>query len=295
MSQSPAATQPASVADWDGLNALMNPMFEPLSTATADSLQVERVEDVVGGVKVLRLRAAGFTPSNRRLVYIHGGAYTLFSASSTLMVPALIAAQSGCEVISIDYTLAPRGTWREVTDEVLAVWRALLGAGMKPQSTAILGDSAGGGLAAGSVLKMRDQGLPLPAALYLLSPWSDITTTGDSIATMADFDPALASEFLAGAAGAYVGAGDQKHPYVSPVYGDYSKAFPPTLIQAGTREIFLSHAVRHYQAIRTGGHEAVLDIYEGMPHVHPALIPFAPESKVAISRGSEFLLARLES
>ncbi len=196
MSQSPSATQPTSLADWDGLNATTKPMFEALSAATADSLQVERIEDVIGGVKVLRLRVAGLTPGNRRLVYIHGGAYTLFSARSSLMVPALIAAQCGCEVISIDYTLAPRGKWQAVTEEVLEVWRALLGTGTRPQSAALFGDSAGGGLAAGSVLKMGDQGLPLPAALYLLSPWSDITATGDSISTMADFDPVLASDFL---------------------------------------------------------------------------------------------------
>ena len=187
-----------------------------------------------------------------------------------------------------------RWWWRDVTDEVLAVWRALLGSGTRPQSAAIFGDSAGGGLAAGSVLKMRDQGLPLPAALYLLSPWSDITATGDSMSTMADFDPVLASHVLAWAADAYVHPDDQRHPYVCPVYGDYSKPFPPTLIQVGTREIFLSHAVRHYQAIRAGRHEAVLDVYEGMPHVHPALIPSAPEARVAIERASEFLLARLE-
>ncbi|HWH84138.1 MAG TPA: alpha/beta hydrolase [Burkholderiaceae bacterium] len=294
MSQSPSPTRPASLADWDEFNANTKPMFEALSTATADGLQVERIDDVIGGVKVLRLRGASFTPGNWRLVYTHGGAYTLFSARSTLMVPALIAAQSGCEVISIDYTLAPRGQWQQVTDEVIAVWRALLGTGTRPQSAAIFGDSAGGGLAAGSVLKMRDQGVPLPAALYLLSPWSDITATGDSLSTLADFDPALASDFLAWAADAYVDPDDQKHPYVSPVYGDYSKPFPPTLIQVGTREIFLSHAVRHYQAIRTGRHEAVLDVYEGMPHVHPALVPSAPEAKVAIERASEFLLARLE-
>ena len=79
------------------------------------------------------------------------------------------------------------------------------------------------------------------------------------------------------------------------IYGDYTKAFPPTLIQAGTREIFLSHAVRQYQAIRAGGHEAILDMYEGMPHVHQTLIPNAPESRTAIARAAAFFEAHLST
>ena len=92
---------------------------------------------------------------------------------------------------------------------------------------------------------------------------SDITAAGDSYATLASADPILNVTSLRWGAEAYAPLGDQKNPYVSPVYGDYSKAFPPTLIQVGTREIFLSNAVRQYQAIRGGGHEAVLDVYEG--------------------------------
>ena len=206
-----------------------------------------------------------------------------------------MSTESGHEVISIDYTLAPRADWRTVTDQVVAVWKAVLASGVKPESVGIMGDSAGGGLAAGAALKMRDEHLPLPGALYLISPSADISGAGDTSTTLAPVDPVLAPDTSSWSREAYAAEADQKNPYVSPVYGDYTQAFPPTLIQAGTREMLLSGAVREYQAIRRGGHEAVLDVYEGMPHVWLSLIPQSPETKVAVKRATEFFAAHLRN
>ena len=294
LAQRPRSPPPVTVADFDRAAAEAEARIGPGVRAFAAKLGVVTVKDTLGGVPVLRIRPPGWRPTGRTLIYVHGGGYVLFSAETTLSVPAQIAVAGGDEVISIDYTLAPHADWRATTDQVTAVWRAELAAGVKPDRAALMGDSAGGGLAAGSVLKFRDLGLPLPGALYLLSPWSDITATGDSYTTLAAADPALTVEGLAPGATAYAKPADQKNPYVSPVYGDYRKPFPATLIQVGTREIFLSNAVRHVQAIRSGGHEAVLDVYEGMPHVHPALIPGTPEATAAIRRGVEFLHAHLQ-
>jgi acetyl esterase/lipase len=106
---------------------------------------------------------------------------------------------------------------------------------------------------------MRDKGLGMPAAVVLWSPWADITNSGDSAITMTNLDPYYVYEkHLKKAADAYADPKDQKHAYVSPVYGDYTKGFPPTLIQGGTREIFLSHFVRQYRAIDAAGGTAVL-------------------------------------
>ena len=94
----------------------------------------------------------------------------------------------------------------------------------------------------------------MPAAVVLWSPWSDITETGDTYVTLQDADPILVyKKNLKHAAEAYADPKDQSHPYVSPVHGDYSKGFPPTLIQVGTKEIFFSNAVRHYQALDQAG------------------------------------------
>ena len=108
----------------------------------------------------------------------------------------------------------------------------------------------------------------MPAAVVLWSPWSDITETGDAYITLKDTDPTLFyPDSLSNAAAAYAAPADQTHPYVSPVYADYSLGFPPTLIQVGTKEIFLSNAVRHYQALDQAEQEVKLDLYEGMWHV----------------------------
>lgn len=291
----PAPSKPLSIEDWDRQRDALEQRLMPSSKALADRLGVIVTDDAIGGVPVLRLRPANYKPNGRLLIFLHGGAYTRFSAHSRLGPPALVAAATGDEVISVDYTVAPRGNWRIVTDQVIAVWRALLAGRIAPGRIGIFGDSAGGSLAAGAVLKMRDRGLPLPGALYLMSPWSDITATGDTYQTLAGLDPTLDGESLGWSAAAYAEPKDQKNPYVSPVYGDYSKAFPPTLIQGGTREIFVSNFVREYQAIRGGGHEAVLDLYEGMPHVFQAVIPDAPEARTAIARAAAFLNAHLRA
>ena len=224
------------------------------------------------------------------LVYIHGGSYTSGSADSTIGNAVVISEFTGLRVISIDYTVAPRAKWQQITDEVVAVVKALRQEGYPLSSLAILGSSAGGSLAAGAVLKMRDEGVGMPAALVLWSPWSDITETGDTYVTMKASDPILIySTALKASAAAYADLKDQKHPYVSPVYGDYTKGFPPTLIQCGTKEIFLSNCIRQYQAIDSTEVTAKLDLYEGMIHSFHLKLPESPESQLAFKKTKHFL------
>src|SRR6185295_6747559 len=173
---------------------------------------------------------------------------------------------------------------------VVAVFQALIKEGHSLKEIAIQGSSAGGGLAAAAVLKMRDQGLGMPAAVVLWSPWSDITETGDSYVTLKAADPNLVyAKTLKASAAAYADPKDQKNPYVSSVYGDYTKGFPPTLIQGGTKEIFLSNFIRQYQAIEAAGQTAKLDLYEGMVHVFQLRLPDSPESRLAFTKTKNFL------
>ncbi len=295
LAHAPKRERPQSQEDWDRANAQLAKIAEPISTATADALRVTRTEDHLGGVPVLRVRPANYKPGGPIILYMHGGAFTFLSAATSLSIPALISTASGHEVISIDYTLAPRADWHVITDQVVAVWKAVVASGVKPESVGMMGDSAGGNLAAASVLKMRDQHLPLPGALYLISPGTDQSGAGDTYTTLAAADPILSTETTSWSADVYAPVADRKNPYVSPVYGDYTQAFPPTLLQVGTREHLLSSSVREYQAIRGGGHEAVLDVYEGMPHVFLSLIPQAPETKTAVKRATDFFAAHLHN
>ncbi len=209
-SRRPPPSKPTSLKDWDDQRAALDKFMIPASNAVAAKLGANVRDDVVGGVPVVRILPAGYKPNGRTLIYLHGGAYTFFSAHSRLGPAVLVAAATGDEVISIDYTVAPRGNWRIATDQVLSVWKALLAKGIAPASVGIFGDSAGGGMAAGSVFKMCDQGLPLPGALYLMSPWSDIATQGDSYGTIGSVDPVLDPVSLSWSANAYADAADQK-------------------------------------------------------------------------------------
>ncbi len=292
-SRRPPPSKPTSLKDWDDQREAIDKLMTPASNAIVAKLSASVQDDRIGNVSVVKIRPAEYEPNGRALIYLHGGGYTFFSAHSRLGLPALIATATGDEVISIDYTVAPRGNWRTITDEVISVWRALLAKGIAPARIGMFGDSAGGGIAAGSVLKMRDQGLPLPGALYLMSPSCDLTQQGDSYQTLSGVDPVLDPESSAWGADAYADPQDQKNPYASAIYGDYAKPFPPALIQGGTREMLLSNAVREYQAIRGGGHEAVLDLYEGMPHVFQGSIPNAPETRTALARAATFFSEHL--
>jgi acetyl esterase/lipase len=249
----------------------------------------------INGVKVIDIRPSGWQPSDKRLlVYLHGGAYVLGSARSTLGISAMMAEETGIHSISVDYTLAPQVRYMVILDQVTTVIRGLLAEGYSLKNMAIYGDSAGGGLAAGAVLKMRDEGIGMPAALVLLSPWSDIADAGDSYHTLAAAEPTYTyKDLLKPAAAAYAPPAEQKNPYVSPVYGDYSKGFPPTLIQGGTKEIFLSNFIRQYQAIDQAGIPVKLDLYEGMVHVFQLGHPAWPESKTARLKIRAFLKAHL--
>ena len=287
---------PDDVVGWDAArdrhDALIRRYVNP---NLARDMHVGLKSGLRNGVTVLEVRPSDISDSHQVILYMHGGAYTFQNPELNLLQAALMANATKLLVVSIDYTLAPRGKWTGALDQVIAVYRSILSDGFAPSAIGFFGDSAGGGLAAGSALKIRDMNLPLPGAIVLWSPWSDITASGDTYVTLANADPLLSVEALSASAAAYAAPADQKNPYVSAVYGDYSKPYPPTLIQGGTKEIFLSNFVRLYQAIDVGGGIAKLDLYEGMPHVFQIIDSDSPESQRAVRKSAEFMKKYLSS
>jgi epsilon-lactone hydrolase len=281
---------PSDIDGWKKQYNYSESIFRELSQPIMDSFQSNITETKLGGLQVLDVKPKNWNDSGKVLVYAHGGAYTSGSANSALGSPVLAANATGLRVISINYTVAPFSKWNQTTDEVISVIQALKDQGYSLEDDiAMFGDSAGGGLVTGSILKMRDKGLGMPAAVVLWSPWLDLTGNGDTYITLKDADPFLSYDsFLKNAAGAYADPVDQMNTYASPVYGNFNKGYPPTLIQGGTREIFLSEFARLYQALDQANIPVKLDIYEGMPHVHQYLYK-TPESEIALSKMDDFL------
>lgn len=282
---------PHDQAAWDKLNQVFSKGQEPLIHKVLARYQPLIKRRIIGGVPVLDIQPRTWHKADKRLlVYFHGGGYTLESAHVDLTGSVPIADVTGIRVISADYTLAPRADYREILRQAIAVINGLLAEGYDLKHMAVYGDSAGGAMAAGITLKMRNEHMGMPAALVLISPWSDITETGDTYHTLRHADPIYRYAIsLKRSADAYAPPSEQKNPYVSPVYGDYAKGFPPTLIQGGTKEILLSCFIRQYQAIDQAGMPVKLDLYEGMMHDFQTDQPFLPESGIARRKIRDFL------
>ena len=274
---------------YDGIEATLKEGGDKAITAN----NVTVIKANLGGTPVLDIRPENWTDNGKVLVYTHGGAYTLFSAHSTLGNSAAMSRTSGLRVISVDYTTPPFARWEEIQEQVISVFEALLDEGYTMDDIAIFGDSAGGGLTTSTVLNLRDRGMGMPKVVFLMAPWVDLTNEGDTAHTLADEDPSLDyTGLLEPSAQLYADGLDLSDPRVSPINADFSQGFPPTLIQAGTKEIFLSTAVRLYQKLLAEDQDATLDVYEGMPHVFQQF-PI-PEAQVAFDRASVFINMHLK-
>ena len=182
------------------------------------------------------------------------------------MQAALAAVRLGVEVWSVDYRMPPDHPYPAGLDDCLAIYRALLRT-RRPEDIVIHGTSAGGNLAAALTLRARDEGLPLPAAVILISPEVDLTESGDSFQTNLGVDSLLRNSLMQQNL-LYAGGHTLHDPYVSPLFGDFAKGFPPTFIASGTRDLFLSNTpvLRMHLALRRAGVDAYLHLTEAAPH-----------------------------
>jgi monoterpene epsilon-lactone hydrolase len=285
---------PLTQADFDARHDADIARGEPAALAAAKAQNVTVREETLGGITVMESTPPQYRDDHTILLHVHGGGFVLGSAKSSLGADVLMALATGRRILSIDYTVAPRGNWRTVTDQVVAVYKAVLARGYAPRAIGMFGDSAGGNIVPASVLKLRDQGLPLPGALVLLSPCVDLALNGDTETTLREADPALDFALNQAFLAAYAPPDQLRNPYASPIYGDFTKGFPPVLIQAGTKELVLSDAVRLYQAVKTAGGTAELDIYEGMAHVFQSYMTGTPEQRAAYAEAKRWWSAHLK-
>lgn len=222
--------------------------------------------DLGKGASLYRVVPEGRAGRRAEVAYvdIHGGGFIAGGGEMCLVLAQLRAMEYEVEVWSIDYRLAPAHVWPAALDDCVAAYRIVLDH-HAARDVVLAGASAGGNLAAALLLRARDEGLPMPAALLLLTPGLDMNGAGDTRQTNRYLDVNLYGGAEEGPA-AYLGEGDASDPLVSPIYGSFSRDWPPTLLSSGTRDLLLSDTVRMHRLLRRAGVRAELHVTEAGPH-----------------------------
>ena len=237
------------------------------------------------------IRAGWIVPTgaeqDKVILHLHGGGYVTGGLDSHQAMCILMAQTLKTRVLIPEYRLAPENPFPAALEDALKVYRWLLAIGQQPGNIIISGDSAGGGLGLATVLSLRDAGEPLPAAVVCMSPWTDLTFTGQSHHAKAKAEAMLQEDDLREWASCYIGKENPKNPLISPIYADFH-GFPPLLIQVGSEEILLEDARLLAEKAEADGVDVTLRIWEGLWHVWQILGNLIPESLAAFEQEGKF-------
>jgi acetyl esterase/lipase len=231
----------------------------------ADKFPAEIIVHTWGGVPVYEIVPGSLSSAGgeNAIFFLHGGAFIQGGGIGAAHQAIPFASLSGMRVFSVDYRMPPDHPFPAGLTDSVEAYKKLLER-YDADRVVVYGPSAGGGLAGSFVLKARDSGLPLPAACVLSSPELDLTESGDSFETNSGVDRILTR--LTKSIALYADGHDLRNPYLSPLFGDLTKGFPPTILTTGTRDLFLSNAVLMHRALRRAGIEADLHVWEARSH-----------------------------
>jgi prepilin-type processing-associated H-X9-DG protein len=279
----PAATDKAG---WKAYAARYNANIAAMLQPITQKLPAHATPATMGGVPVYI--GAPNTLADRNadkvLVHLHGGGLVLLGGEAVGLQAVVEAFVMRCKVVAVDYRIPPDHPYPAALEDCVAVYQDLLKS-YPAEKIVVSGISAGGNLAAALMLKLRDSGVKLPAAVGLFSPEVDLTESGDTFQTNRDLDIVL-RHGQPEANALYADGHDLADPYISPLFGDFSKGFVPTYIQSGTRDLFLSNAVRIHRRLKAAGIDAELNVWEAMPH---GSFGGAPEDRETHAEFAKFL------
>lgn len=231
--------------------------------------------------------------SNKYVLYLHGGGFALGSLDSHRELISCLVRSSGVKILSIDYRLAPDHPYPAGFEDALSAWNYLTKL-TSPNKIALAGDSAGGGLALALVQKLATEKRELPAALFLMSPWLDLTASGASFDYNAKTDAIIFKTQIQTFANLYAKDIPLDDARISPLFGDLSKT-PPTLIQVSQQEVLLEDSRRLANKLNAEGLKVELEEIAWQPHVWQLMCSYWPQSELALRRGGRFLLNNLAS
>lgn len=237
-------------------------------------------EDLLGDRPATWIRPEG-APSDRLLLFLHGGGYIGGSVRYSRNSAADLARACGLQLVSLDYRLAPEHPYPAAHSDVLAAYRELLDRGYQAGKIIIAGESAGGGLALAATLAILTDGNAQPAAVIALSPWCDLTLRNITVDANTGKDIMLTPDFLELAAQLYADGHDRGDPYISPLFGDFT-GFPPLHLQVAAEELLLGETIDMANRARDSGVSVRLAIFDGMWHVWQTLDELIPEARAAL-------------
>lgn len=221
------------------------------------------------------------------LLYLHGGGYSIGSIDSHRDLIARLCRSANVTGLALDYRLAPEHRFPAQLDDAMAAYRWLLDQGADPNRLILAGESAGGGLTMSTLVKLRDEGLPLPAGAVCISPWVDLEGLGQSMSDNEPFDY-CSRQVLGAFAKRFVAADQMRNPLAAPLYADLS-GLPPLLIQAGGAEVLLDDATRLARRAEDAGVDVELDVWDDMIHAWHVFGSFIPQSAEALTAIAGFV------
>jgi acetyl esterase/lipase len=265
--------------------------FEKMLAARPLADDVRTNPGELGGVPVLGIET-GAASHDAVVLWFHGGWYVIGSPRTSAGLSSDLARRIDARVVSVDYRLAPEHPYPAALEDARAAYRGLLDSGADPRSIAVVGESGGGGLAVALLASLAEAGLAQPAATVLISPWTDLTLSGETMTSMVGIDPVFTPEKVSVRAADYVGSADPADPSISPIFGDL-RGVTPILIQAGSHEILLDDSIRLARRAAIDDVAVTLDVTPGVPHGFQAFAAMLDEGDAALARAAAFLDHRL--
>lgn len=269
-------------------------MFDAMFAAAPAAANVRVEAATVGGIAGFWLRVPNARPG-ARILYLHGGGYVLGSAQALTHFAGQIAARVGADAFVPDYRLAPEHPFPAAIDDALKAYRGLVADGT--ERIVIAGDSAGGGLTLAllSILAFdKADAIAQAVGATVMSPWTDLAQTGESLETRAEADPIFTRGVLQGFADMYLQGQDATQPKASPLYAQLT-GLPPVRIDVGDNEVLLSDSIRYAERARAAGADITLSVWEGMGHVFQSSISQFLAAEQSLNAIGDFLSQRLDA
>lgn len=252
------------------------------------TIQIKK--DSLNGMKLEYLIPA-HAPANKIILYMHGGGYVSGSCNDHRGFVAKFATYTGITNLLFEYRLAPEHPFPAALDDSLSVYKALLSSGYQPENIVFAGESAGGGLTLALLLAIKNKGLPYPKAAVAISPWTDLSCSGDAYKTKNKVSPAPLNSWHVFSK-YYAGNETVTNPFISPLFGEL-EGLPPIFLNAGMDDELFDDAEKFYEKAKAAGVNITFRAGKGMLHCYPLMAPMFPEAIEAMNEIVAFIKRQL--